>query len=247
MDYLILGILGIVGGIVSLLIWLWLSAERDLSKSRHEFDERQSNSRRLAASKSKLSELDEGNRAPTVAEASDSEGAAALVRLNERVADIKQELANGEAKLRELDFLLEKLTEGERMRHALGKPNARLQGQLERPDERRGASEEAALRPVSIQGQFGELLTMQRAFAEAQRRFYDALVTFESMLEAPSKAAVSTPTFEVFTGRGVEAQPLTAGNAPDSKQPQSPVDQSDAQRQRRFLSKLRDLKPPKAS
>ena len=47
MENLILAIFALGCGIVTLLGWLWLSAERDLTNTRREFDSCESQTRKL--------------------------------------------------------------------------------------------------------------------------------------------------------------------------------------------------------
>jgi chromosome segregation ATPase len=296
MENLILGIFALGCGIVTLLGWLWLSAERDLTKTRSEAARRESETRKLDEelnnlkqtlldhekrlyksvnhehdvatqhnrlrsdiaelrgkldeSQGKILEVVEAKRAQAVVQARGGGDTAELVRLDDRIAELEQELAKDEAKLRELDLVCERLAEGERMRQALREESARHQAQLEHWRDRSIESEESETRVALIQEQFGELLTMQATFAEAQRRFHDALVKFDGLMDTPSKAVVQTPTFEVFRGSGAQAQPISTGNATDSRNPQQPTTQSDVrltevQRQSGFIPRLRNLKTPK--
>jgi len=297
MENLILGMLAIGCGFVTLLGWLWLSAERDLSETRRENDSRESETRKLAEELSILKqilldnekrlngvanqdhdiahqqdrlrsdiaelrrkldesgrmllELGEAKRALAVAQARGGGDPAELVRLDDRMAELEQELAKDEARLRDLDLVCERLTEGERIRQALREENARHQAHLEHWRRRSFESEDGETRLALLQEQFGDLLTMQAAFAEAQRRFHDAFVAFAGLMDAPSKPVVETPTFELFRGSGAQAQPIVTGNAPDRRNPQQPTTQSDgrsteAQRQSGFNPRLRNLKTPKA-
>ena len=297
MENLILGIVALGCGIVTLLGWLWLSAERDLNETRREIDNRESDARKLAEqlsnlkqmlltnekrlngvatqdhdianqqgrlrsdiaelrrkldeSQDKILELGEAKRVQAAVQARGGGDAAELLRLNDRMAELEQELARDESKLRDLDLVCERLTDGERIRQALREENNRHQAQLEHWRQRSFEGEGGESRLALIQEQFGELLTMQAAFAEAQRRFHDALVAFAGLTDTPSKPVVQAPTFELFRGSGAQGQPISTANAPDIKTPQQPTTQSDmrpneAQRQSGVISKLRNLKTPKA-
>ena len=202
--------------------------------------------RKLDESHGKMLELVDAKRAQAVVQARGGGDPAELVRLDDRMAELEQELAKDEAKLRDLDLVCERLTEGELIRQALREESARHQAQLEHWRQRSIESEESERRLASIQEQFGELLTMQAAFAEAQRRFHDTLVAFAGLMDTPSKPVVQTPTFEVFRSSGAQAQPISTSNAPDSRNLQQPTIQSEAQRQSGFIPRLRNLKAPKA-
>jgi len=292
MENLILGFLAIGCGIVTLLGWLWLSAERDLSKTRGEMDDRESATRKLAEELSNLKQmfedhqkqlsgvsnrdfdianhqvrlrrditklgrkldestakifaLGEAIRAQADVQPGSGGDPAQRMRLNDRLADLERELAHDEAKLGELDLTCERLTDRERMRQALREESGRHQVQPEGWRQRDVDGEESELDPASIEEQFGQLLTMQTAFAEAQRRFHDALVTFNGLMGTPSKPEVQTPTFEVFTSSGAQAQPISTGDAPDSIKLPQPTTPPEARGQSAIIPRLRNLKTPKA-
>jgi chromosome segregation ATPase len=293
MENLIPLILGVGCGLVTLLGWLWLSAESDLNRSRREVDRREAEQRKLLEelrdlkqallnresrlheavehghgvanqqhqlrsefaelhrkfddSQVRLWELAEAKQALAAAQRRIGVDSQELIRFNDRIAELAQELTKDEARLRELERICEGLAEGEPLRQALREENARHQAQLEHWRQGGVESEAGERRLALIQEQFGELLTMQAAFAEAQRRFHDALVAFAGLMDTPSKPVVQTPTFEVFRGRGAQAQPISTVNASDSRNPPQATIQSDAQRQSGVIAKLRNLKAPKAS
>jgi len=291
MENLILAIFALGCGIVTLLGWLWLSAERDLNNTRREFDSRESETRQLSEelsnlkqmllhnekrlsgaayqdddntnqhglrsdlaelrrkldeSQSKLSELVDAERAQEAVRARGGVEAAELVRLDDRVAELEQELAKDEAKLRDLDMVCERLAEGERIRHALREEYARNQAQLEHGRQRSLESGESAKELAFIEERFDELLTMQTAFTEAQRRFHDALAAFAGRMDQSSQAVIETPTFELFTASAGQAQPISTGSAPDSGNAQQPTIHSGAEKQSGSIPRLRNLKAPKA-
>jgi hypothetical protein len=124
------------------------------------------------------------------------------VALDDRIAALEQELAAEQSALREMDHMRERLAEGERIRQALREENRRHQEQLSHWRQRMAESEANARRLTVIQEQFGELLTMQAALAESQRKFQDALVGFTRLLDTPAKAAIQTVTFEEFIKAG---------------------------------------------
>lgn len=291
MENLILAIFALGCGIVTLLGWLWLSAERDLTNTRREFDSCESQTRKLSEelsnlkqmllqdekrlsgaayqdddntnqhglrsdlaelrrkldeSQSKLSELIDAERAQEAVRARGDVEAAEIIRLDDRVVELEQELAKDEAKLRDLDLVCERLAEGERIRHALREEYARNQAQLEYGRQRSLGNGESAREMAFIEERFDDLLTMQTAFAEAQRRLHDALAAFAGRMDQSSKAVIETPTFELFSGSAAPAQPISTGSAPASGNAQQPSIHSGAEKQSGSIPRLRNLKAPKA-
>ena len=247
MENLIPLIFGVGCGIVTLLGWLWLSAEVELNKRRREVDSREVAQAKLLE---ELRSLKQAflNRESRLHEAlnQDHDLTDQQHRLRGEIAEFHRKLEESQSRLWELERIYEGLADGEPMRQALREENARHQAQLEESLRGGGESGTRESRQLSVHEQYGELLTMQAALAEAQRRFHDALAVFAGLMDSPSKPVVQIPTFEVFRGRGAQAQSSSTGNASDSRSTHQPPIQSDAQRQSGVISKFRNLKAPKA-
>ena len=248
MENLLPLIFGIGCGIVTLLGWLWLSAEAELNKSRRELDSREAMQGKLLEELRSLKQafLNRESRLHEVLN-QDHDGTDQQHRLRGEIAEFHRKLEESQSRLCELERICEGLADGEPMRHALREENARHQAQSEHSLQGDGESGTRESRQLSVHQQYDELLTMQAALTEAQRRFHDALVVFAGLVDTPSKPVVQTPTFEVFRGRGAQTQPLSTGTASENRNPAQPTIQSDAPRQSGVIAKFRNLKAPKAS
>jgi len=245
MENLILGILALGCGIVTLLAWLWLSAERDLTKSRLEFDSRDSEARKIAEELNNLKQtlLDHEKRLSKSANQEDD------------VANqhdwLRGDIAELRRKLDEMQLAESKRAQSVAQARGGGDPAELVRlddrvAELEHGRQRSLESGESAKELAFIEERFDDLLTMQTAFAEAQRRLHDALATFAGSMDNSSKAVIETPTFELFRGSGAQAQPISTGSAPDSGNAQQPTIHSGAEKQSGPMPRLRNLKAPKA-
>ena len=291
MENLFLGILALGCGIVSLLGWLWLSAERDLSKTRREIDSRESETRKLADELSNLEQmlLENEKRLSGVqtrirtspisragcAAISPSYAASWLkakvrywswARPNEPRQLRRQGMADIPRSWFDLMIVWPNLKKSlprtrpscaiwilcarDSPRGSVSDKRCARKVPAIRLNSSTGASTASKARKAKrvwhlFKSSSRELLAMQAAFAEAQRRFHEALVAFAGRVDTPSKPAVPTPTFEVFRGRGAQAQPISAANAPERRNPQQPNIHSEPQRQGGLIPRLRNLKTPK--
>jgi hypothetical protein len=115
-----------------------------------------------------------------------------LHQLRERSAELARELSKNEQQLSEMDLMWNRLRE-----NPLGE-NRRDQVRADHSRQRKLDSPANERRTVIIQQEIDELLNMQAAMVQSQRRFQDALIELAALFDSPARPMGQPITFEEF-------------------------------------------------